>query len=243
MFRAPTKPVAATGPWAGYPRCMDTIHDGIWTWTGTHPEWRTGTERVRSYALETGGGLAIVDPVLTDDVTVATLRELADGRPCAVFVTVDYHLRGGEEIARKLLAPIAGPPRTRAKLADAASIAFISTAGTPEPHLPLGARSIALGVKNGRRSEHPIYFPDVRALAVGDCIVSVPEGLRVWSHDGDNHADAHRRVADLAEVDIVLATHGEPVVHGGHDAIVEALTEAPTDYRVEQMYSSVRGSA
>jgi hypothetical protein len=217
---------------------MDAIRDGIWTWTGTHPDWRTDDELVRSYALETGGGLALVDPLLSDEVALDDLVVLAGGRPCAVFVTVDYHLRDSEQIAKALDAPVVGPPLTAKKLQDP-DTELIRTSGTPEPVLPLGARAIALGVKNGRRSEHPIYFPDVRALAVGDCIVSVPEGLRVWSHDGDNHAEAHRRIADL-EVEVVLATHGEPILHDGHDAIVEALTSEPTDYRVDQMYSSVR---
>src|SRR5262245_31958574 len=38
----------------------------IWSWRARHPDWRSTSELVASYAVRCSGGLAIIDPLLPD---------------------------------------------------------------------------------------------------------------------------------------------------------------------------------
>jgi glyoxylase-like metal-dependent hydrolase (beta-lactamase superfamily II) len=85
----------------------------------------------------------------------------------------------------------------------------------------------------------PLWFPSHRALAFGDAIVGVDGELRVWEVAATAKRMAWYRTRLVPrlepllalETESVLVTHGPPVVGGGREALREALTADPWDYR------------
>jgi hypothetical protein len=211
---------------------MDTdsltqIAPGIHGWRATHPDWHATTELVASYALEVEDGLLVVDPLLADgrdgDAILAELRHLAADRPVAVFITIPYHVRSSERVATELGAPIHAHPAVADRLDDP-SLLRVAT-GT-DASLPFGVQALRIG--NPIRYELPLHAPGVRALVVGDCIVGVRGGLRIWEEKSDGEWYRSRflpSIAHLAELDVdhVLTTHGEPVLDEGATALREML--------------------
>ena len=223
---------------------------GIWLWRAPHPEWHPTTERVAWYALETGGGLALVDPLLPVGGEGALLDWLSARRgaaAAAVFVTIPYHVRSAEAVAGALDAPVVGHPALAHRLADPGRLVDATAAG----ELPLGI--VALRIGNPRRHELPLLAPDLRALAFGDAVVGVEGGLRVW----DELGTASRRrwyehrflptLAPLAELDVehVLVTHGRPVVGAGRAALRDLLTRPPVRFGAAMLEgdAAARGSS
>ncbi len=78
-----------------------------------------------------------------------------------------------------------------------------------------------------------MLIPDAAALAVGDAIVGVDGGLRVWVF-GSTSASWYRErlipsLEPLLELDFerVLTTHGPPVLSGGREALAAAFAAPP----------------
>ncbi len=111
-------------------------------------------------------------------------------------------------------------------------------AAAPGDELPLGLTVHRIG--NPVRQELPLFLAEWRALAFGDAIVGVEGGLRVWV---EKRVDERRlrwfrerlvpSLQGLLElpVDRVLVTHGDPVLSGGHEALVDALAAPPWYHR------------
>jgi hypothetical protein len=207
---------------------------GIWLWRAQHPEWHSTTERVGCYALETGGGLAIVDPLLPpgrENDLLGWLRARR-GNEALVFVTIRYHVRSASEVAHALDAPIAGHPALVRRLNDPRRL-LDATSGR---ELPLGL--VARRIGNPRRSELPLHAPDLTALVFGDAVVGVEGGLRVWEalETPSRRAWYTKRflptLAPLAELGIehVLVTHGQPVIGAGTRALREMLVAPPVSF-------------
>ena len=217
---------------------MEEIAPRIWAWRAAHPEWRPNRERVLSYALDHDGGLALVDPLLPEDTpedVVRPLDELA-GRaatPPQLFVTIPYHVRSVSKLARRWPGAIVRGHRSTAKRLPART-QFEPI--EPSCELPFGVRAFTFG--SPVRSELPLYFPEMRALAFGDAIVGVRRGLRVWASVHDERKRAWyesrflptlRPLLDL-EIDHVLVTHGTPVIGNGRRALERALERDPVEY-------------
>jgi hypothetical protein len=66
------------------------LRPGLWTWTAPHPDWHEQPV-VRSYALERGGALVLIDPM-------APPGELGAGRKLQVALTCPWHARSSEEL-------------------------------------------------------------------------------------------------------------------------------------------------
>lgn len=226
---------------------MQEIAPGIWIWRAAHPDWRSGSELVGSYALHTAGGLAVVDPLLPSgperEEALTQLELLARGRQVAVFVTIPYHVRDAETVAVRFDAPIVGHTAVGKRLSHSKRLVDYTAAG----ELPLRATATPIG--KPRRYEQPIHFGDLKALATGDSLVSVPAGLRVWHDSPDSEAKqrSYRErlipsLRPLTQLDVehVLVTHGEPILGEGHRSLVEALDADPTQYRVGDMSPLVR---
>lgn len=227
---------------------MLEIDSNIWMWQSRHPEWRSKSELVRSYALKLRDGLAIVDPLIPDgDEGDAILDELlARSRKAgaAVFVTIPCHFRDAERVAKHLSSPIVAHASVEKRLTNRRM--FINNVDTDT--LPFGAQAMAIG--KPRRAESPLYFPELRTLVVGDSIVSVPDGLRVWAVSGMPDTEAKwtsyrerllpsfHALLDL-DVERVLPTHGEPILADAKMALGKALVGDPIAYRVADMWPSV----
>ena len=206
------------------------LADGLWRWTARHPQWHPGEfgREVASYALRDGDLLVLVDPLVTDDGagSVLDLLDALAGGDVAIVVTVPYHARSSEPLAERYGATVHGHPATAKRFADPGRLS-----DSPPPG---GLTFHAIG--RPKRYERPVHLPSQRALAFGDAIVEVGGELRMWCQDPlderrlawyrDVFAPTVRPLLDL-DVERVLATHGEPILHGGRDALAAALERPP----------------
>ena len=225
---------------------MDELAPHIFSWTAPHPEYRPRAEEVVSYALVDGGALSFVDPLLPADADrrtalLAELDELAGAaQRLELLVTVPYHTRSSEELYGRFAGPL--PVR----LWGHALVRRRLVAGTPLEEVPQGAAGTCADVAGGaaqaytigrpRRSEHPLFFPALRAVVFGDAVVGAEGGVRFWNLSAGTGAEWYRdvfapTVAPLAARDVehVLVTHGPPVLKDGRRALEECLAAPPVD--------------
>jgi hypothetical protein len=214
------------------------LAEGLWRWTAHHEEWHPGEwgSEVACFALDAGDATLLIDPLLPeDDAAVLSRLDALAGGPVAILITIPYHTRSAEQLRRRYGATIHGHPAVTKRLRDTTGF----TAIEPGAELPGGARAFTIG--KPRRFETPIHLPSHRALALGDAIVTTPEGdLRIWHVERVDAARArwYRDVfaptaAPLLELDIdrILVTHGEPILHDGRAALASALDATPWYHR------------
>jgi glyoxylase-like metal-dependent hydrolase (beta-lactamase superfamily II) len=216
------------------------IANGLWHWTVRHPDWHPGEfgAEVGSYALDAGGDLLLIDPLLpqTDSRSVIDLLdELARDRDVHALITIGYHTRSAEQLCERYGARVYGPPTCASRLRNTALLTEL------EPGEPGPAGAIAYPIGRPRRSERPLWLPSHRALVFGDTVVTTPgNDLRVWLQDPvdekrlrwyrDRYAPTFDPLLELP-VERVLVTHGEPVLKDGAGALRDALAAEPWDYR------------
>jgi hypothetical protein len=214
----------------------EEIAKGIWRWTARHPEWHPGEfgAEVAAFAVETGDDLLLIDPIVPADgeaPVLDLLDRLAKGRAVHSLITIGYHVRSAEQLAKRYKGRIYGAQTCAKRLKDAKLLIDF----TPEVEGPAGTRTFGIG--KPRRSERPIWIPSRNALAFGDALVTNPEGeLRVWTHDPldetvrsfyrDRFAPTLEPLLELP-VEHVLSTHGEPIVGGGREALERAVQAEP----------------
>ena len=214
---------------------------GVWRWSAPHPDWRPRSPWVREcacYALDAGPELALIDPLAPPDPAplwsaLDALIEQLEPEQLVVLTTIHYHVRSASAVARRyrerLPVSVHGHPSVRDLLGRGVRFEPIE----PGAELPAGARAHAIG--KPRRREMPLWFPSLRALAFGDAIVGVEDGLRVWDEPGDAKRAAwyHDRflptLAPLTELEPehVLVTHGPAAIGDGRRKLVRALGEPP----------------
>ena len=78
------------------------IAPGLFHWTARHPEWHPGEfgAEVGSYAAVADTDLLLIDPLEPPD---DLLRERV-----SILITIGYHVRSAEELARRYSARIWG---------------------------------------------------------------------------------------------------------------------------------------
>jgi glyoxylase-like metal-dependent hydrolase (beta-lactamase superfamily II) len=143
-------------------------------------------------------------------------------------------VRDAAAAARRWDAPVLGHAAAQKRLPG--DVPFHAV--VPGDDLPLGLTVHRIG--NPRRQEQPVLLPEHRALALGDAIVGVDGGLRVWV---ERQVDERvlrwyrERLAPSLEplvtldVERVLVTHGDPVLTDGTRALAEALAAPPWYHR------------
>jgi glyoxylase-like metal-dependent hydrolase (beta-lactamase superfamily II) len=210
------------------------LAEGLWRWTARHPEWHPGAFgcEVASFAVRTDRVLLLIDPLVTDDGGDAVLDLLDElvRDEVAIIVTIPYHARSAEALAERLDATVHGHAATAKRFADPRRL-------TDAP-APGGVTVHAIG--RPRRFERPVYLPSHRALAFGDAIVEVDGELRMWC---SSRLDDHRvawyldvfapTLEPLLDLDVerVLVTHGEPILHEGRAELERALSRPPWYHR------------
>ena len=153
----------------------------------------------------------LVDPLVPDDR--ADLRDALDalvrrhGRRVALLTTLQFHRRSREELAARYDASTS---RARATLPAGVETVQIKGAG-----------------------ETIVWLPEPRALVPGDRLIGADNGgLRLCAESWLRYLPSGMRAPELREalrplldlpVEMVLASHGEPVLRGGRDAIARAL--------------------
>ena len=219
---------------------MEEIATGVFRWTAPHPEWHTRIEwghEVASYAVRGKDGLSLVDPLLPADPSTARevqkqLDELVAGAArLDILVSIPYHTRSSEPLflryRDRLPVALWGHPAVAKRFLNPATIL------TPiVPGDSAGASAVAYGIGNPRRYETPLYFPEHRALLFGDAVICFDGELRVWQERPfspgwfrDKLLPTLVPLLDL-DVEMVLTTHGEPLLRDGRAALRHAF-ESP----------------
>lgn len=176
---------------------MREVASGVWHWTAPHPEWEEGQtwgRIVSSYAIETDGGLVLLDP----QDPPAELR----GRAAAVVLTCPWHRREAPSLGLPIWVPPPDGP-------------------DPDPvqgEVFRGGDTLPFGIEvfeGFEPNDLVLYVESVRAVVVGDTLVERDGGLVVhpeWPVDAVSADDVKERLRPLLgrPVDLVLPTHAEP---------------------------------
>jgi glyoxylase-like metal-dependent hydrolase (beta-lactamase superfamily II) len=195
------------------------LRPGLWRWRTFHPEWK---EDVGSVAYEGADDLVLVDPLLpSEDALDDFLRRV--GKPLAVLVTVFWHARSADVLARRHRARVLAPTRGRAAVARRAATAEGFRAGDP---LPGGVQAFA----TARGTEVVYWIPEHRALVPGDVLLGADGGgVRLcpqsWLPETTKLPALAASLRPLLDLPVarVLVSHGEPVLRGGRAALERAL--------------------
>jgi hypothetical protein len=202
---------------------IQELRPGLHRWTAEHPEaepvptvgspddW--GPD-VAAIAYEAPDALLLVDPLVPGDR--ADLRDELDalvrrhGKPVAIVTTLQFHRRSRDELADRFKASTS---RARKNLPRDVETVVIQSAG-----------------------ETMVWLPKVRALIPGDRLLGDDEtgGVRLCPDSWLRYLPSGMRQAELREalrplldlpVEMVLVSHGEPVLENGRQAIAAALAD------------------
>jgi hypothetical protein len=191
------------------------LRPGLWRWTAPHPAWRPGAARdsagdweqdVGCVAYAAPDALVLVDPLVPDDGWPALDALVRDhGQRVHVLTTLQWHRRSRAAVVERY-----GAMTSRAQAA-----------------LPTGVETVRLP----RALETMVWLPGPRALVPGDRLIAGRGGLRVCPRSwlpSMRTAELRARLAPLLELpaEMVLVSHGRPVLRRGRAAIARALSAA-----------------
>jgi hypothetical protein len=191
------------------------IRRGLYRWTVPHPDYEPDPkpdspadwpEQVGCVAYEAPDALVLIDPLVPEELWPA-LGRLAEGRRVAVLTTIGFHRRSRDAVAKRYGASTSRAKRT----------------------LPKGVETIPIR----RAGETMIWIPEHGALVPGDRILGDGAGgLRLCPESWLRYLPSGLRLSELREelrpllelpVQLVLVSHGEPVLERAHDALAAAL--------------------
>jgi glyoxylase-like metal-dependent hydrolase (beta-lactamase superfamily II) len=191
------------------------IAPGLWRWTAPHPEWRPDADWPRDVGCiyyEGPDAVVLIDPLVAADEADrfwdALDRDVERaGRRVVALRTVHWHQRSIDEV----LARYPG--------ADMWS-------GESDQPLPAGVEAHPV-----ERAEETLFWIDEhRALLAGDVLLGTEDGgVRVcpdsWLPEqvtGEAFRASLRFLLELP-VEMVLVSHGQPVLENGREALAAAL--------------------
>jgi glyoxylase-like metal-dependent hydrolase (beta-lactamase superfamily II) len=197
---------------------VQELRPGLWRWTGAHPEWdhaeHWGPE-VGSVYAELEDAVVVVDPLVpTEDEERfwSALDRDAEraGRPQHVLLTEHWHERSDAAVLDRYHAKQWRPEESG--------------------ELPAGVHAEI--VKGSDWVEALFFLEPHRALVAGDLLVGRDGGIELpvgwfpkdeqqWARDVLK-PDLRKRLAALP-VELVLVSHGEPVLEDGAAALDQAL--------------------
>jgi len=210
------------------------IRPHLWRWTGKHPDWTPeeggpgGWEQeVASFALVDDETLVLFDPLVPADQEERFWRSLdADVEhhgPPNVLLTIYWHARSTQAILDRYEG--AQVWSTEVGEAEARKRVAVTRTFSPGSTLPAGIEAHAAF----EPEEVVFWIPSHRALVLGDALLGTPAGgVRVpdnWFPERltpEAARDALRPLLSLP-VEVVLPTHGKPILERGHAALEEAL--------------------
>ena len=198
---------------------VQELRPGLWRWTASHPEWdhaESWGPEVASVYAELPDAVVVVDPIVPADEEARFWSALdrdverAD-RSLHVLLTVHWHERSVAALLDRYHAKLWRPEE--------------------EGLLPAGVRAEI--VTGSDWVEALFYLEPHRALVAGDLLVGknggvelpvdwFPKDEREWARD-ELKPDLRRRLAGLP-VELVLVSHGEPVLQNGAEALKRALS-------------------
>jgi hypothetical protein len=195
---------------------LTELRRGLHRWTAPHPNYKPDPEpdspadwpeQVGCVAYEAPEALVLIDPLVPDELW-PPLDRLAEGRRVAVLTTIGFHRRSRDAVAQRY-----GASTSRAKKT-----------------LPKGVETLPIR----GAGETMIWIPEHGALVPGDRILGGRDGgLRIcpdsWLRylasgmTGEELRAALRPLQELP-IELVLVSHGEPVLAGAREALARALT-------------------
>ena len=197
------------------------LRPGLYRWTARHPDAEADPQPgsavdwgpdVGSVAYAARDALVLVDPLVPADRSDLG-RELDEvvrshSRPVVILTTLQFHRRSREELAARY-----GASTSRAKKA-----------------LPEGVETIQIR----GAGETMVWLPEHRALIPGDRLLGGDSGgLRLCPESWLRYLPSKMKQAQLRKalrpvldlpVEMVLVSHGEPVLSGGREALAKALS-------------------
>jgi hypothetical protein len=190
---------------------LHEVARGLWRWTAAHPDWEPRKQEddpadwprdVGCVAYDAADALVLIDPLVVDG-DYAQLDELAGPKPRVVILTtLRWHSRSRDELTERYTAE-----------------------STP----PDGVE----GIEIPGAGETIFWIPEHRALVPGDRILGDrPPGLRMcppswlrylkgFTHD-ELRTALREQLLDLP-VEMVLVSHGEPVLRNGREELERAV--------------------
>jgi hypothetical protein len=197
---------------------VQELRPGLWRWTASHPQWdhaeNWGPE-VGSVYAELPESLVVVDPLIPEDEEehfwTALDRDVERlGLPVHVLLTVHWHERSVATVLDRYKATLWRPEE--------------------KGELPTGVRAEI--VKGNDWVEAMFFLEPHRALVVGDLLVGTGGGIELtvdWFPKAEQEwavrelkPTLHERLGALP-VELVLVSHGDPVLEDGHGALERAL--------------------
>ena len=197
---------------------VQKLRPGLWRWTGEHPEWdhaESWGPEVASVYAELEDTIVVVDPLVPADEEERFWEALdrdvkGDGRPLHVLLTVHWHERSVAAVLERYHATLWRPEE--------------------KGELPKGVHAEI--VKGSDWMEALFFLEPHRALVTGDLLIGrdgeiempiewFPKDERDWAQT-DLKPDLRTRLAALP-VELVLVSHGDPVLSGGAGALDRAL--------------------
>jgi glyoxylase-like metal-dependent hydrolase (beta-lactamase superfamily II) len=198
---------------------VQELGPGLWRWTAAHPEWAHAEQwgpDVASVYAELPDAVVVVDPLVPADEEERFWSALdrdveRTGLPLHVLLTVHWHERSVAAVLDR----------------------YHGTLWRPEEkgELPAGVR--AETVKGSDWMEALFFLEPHRALVAGDLLIGrdggvelpvdwFPKDEREWART-ELKADLRTRLAALP-IELVLVSHGEPVLQDGAAALERALS-------------------
>jgi hypothetical protein len=194
------------------------LRPGLFRWEARHPDADPSPDPgspadwgpdVGSVAYASTGALVLVDPLVPADRPDVRepLDELARKRPVVILTTLAFHRRSRDELAARYRAST-----SRAK-----------------GSLPAGVETVQIR----GAGETMVWLPEHRALIPGDRLLGdergglrlPPESWLRYLPSGMRHPELREALRPLLDlpVEMVLTSHGPPVLRGGRDAIAATL--------------------
>jgi glyoxylase-like metal-dependent hydrolase (beta-lactamase superfamily II) len=199
---------------------VQELRPGLWRWTAAHPEWahaETWGPEVASVYAELPEAVVVVDPLVPADdeerFWSALDRDVErSARPLYVLLTVHWHERSVEAVLARYKEATLWRPEEKVEV-------------------PAGVEPIV--VEGSDWKEAMFFLEPHRALVVGDLLIGKDGGVALpveWFPKGEQEWAEQKlkpmlrdRLAQLP-VELVLTSHGEPVLADGGAALDAALT-------------------
>ena len=194
------------------------LRAGLWRWTAAHPDWEPDAtpespadwpREVGSVLYVTDHAAVIVDPLLPPEPAgfLRWLDERVSGRKVTCLTTIRFHGRSRAAIVARY-----GASTSRART-----------------NLPAGVETFVVS----GAGETMVWLRGPRALVPGDRLLGNGNGgLRLCPASWLRYLPSGMGLRELRvalrpllglQVELVLVSHGDPVLDDGHAAIARAL--------------------
>jgi glyoxylase-like metal-dependent hydrolase (beta-lactamase superfamily II) len=197
---------------------VQELRPGLWRWIANHPEWDHAEQwgpEVGSVYAEVPDAVVLIDPLVPEDEEEKFWSALdrdveRNGLPVYVLLTVHWHERSVAAVLDRYKATLWRPEE--------------------KGELPAGVHAEV--VKGSDWVEAMFFLEPHRALVAGDLLIGkdggielpvawFPKGEQDWARD-ELKPMLRERLGALP-VELVLVSHGEPVLSEGAAALERAL--------------------